>query len=333
MNRLPKVSIIVPAFRVGPYIEQCLKSLLAQTYSNIEIIVILRSDNEDDTCEKVKGFCKFEKIKISYQIKKGLSAARNLGIELSSGDYLTFVDGDDFVSPLYVATLVKNFSNDIDIVCSNPNFNVLSKKDESNRIKYFKKPIKEGVYFTTSKILFQIPVVAWGKLYKTNIIKTNNIFFPEKLNFEDNYFFWIYMSFAKKIYFSGAPLYTYTIRDDSLFGAVSNGISSDGKDNIYILKNIVNSLICYSKFGFINAKLIGRYYFNALDFSSKIYYSEIDSVLGSVLPKLSFNTKIKFIFYFLKKYRKKINFINFFSKFIFDMNLEKIGYSLSSFIR
>lgn len=109
MNEL--ISVIVPVFRTEKYIERCLKSILAQTYTDIEIIVV--DDGTDDRSgEMADEFARNEpKIKVIHKQNGGLSSARNRGIEEASGSLISFVDSDDFIAPDFLEILYSNLKN------------------------------------------------------------------------------------------------------------------------------------------------------------------------------------------------------------------------------
>ena len=109
-----KVSIIVPVYKVEKYLSKCLNSIVAQTYKNIEVILV--DDGSPDNCGKIcDNFARTNNYtKVIHQKNQGLSAARNNAIPKSNGDYITFIDSDDYVTPDYVeylVSLVKKFDN------------------------------------------------------------------------------------------------------------------------------------------------------------------------------------------------------------------------------
>lgn len=105
-NPLPLVSIIVPVYNVENYLEKCVSSLLAQTYQNIEVILIDdgSTDRSGALCDRLDS--ENEAVRVFHKKNKGPSAARNLGIHQASGEWVSFIDSDDFVSPIYIETLL-----------------------------------------------------------------------------------------------------------------------------------------------------------------------------------------------------------------------------------
>lgn len=101
----PLISVIVPVYRVEEYLERCVKSILSQTYKNLEVILV--DDGSPDQCPAICDACaeKDARVKVIHQENKGLSGARNAGIDAASGEYLAFVDSDDYVSPHFIEEL------------------------------------------------------------------------------------------------------------------------------------------------------------------------------------------------------------------------------------
>ena len=101
----PLISVIVPVYRVEKYLERCVKSILSQTYKNLEVILV--DDGSPDQCPAICDACaeKDARVKVIHQENKGLSGARNAGIDAASGEYLAFVDSDDYVSPHFIEEL------------------------------------------------------------------------------------------------------------------------------------------------------------------------------------------------------------------------------------
>lgn len=180
----PLVSIIIPIYNADKYLTRCLDSIVNQTYTNLEIILINdgSSDKSPTICNKYAT--KDNRITLINKTNEGVSVARNIGIQKSSGEYITFLDADDWIVSNYIEQLMTPFENeDIDIsicdyqICndyistpleSNHNFSY------SDAREYLLENQKKGNFAT---------IVPWGKIFKKKII--SDIFFPEKLHFED----------------------------------------------------------------------------------------------------------------------------------------------------
>ena len=109
---LDKVSIIVPIYKVEKELDRCVRSLLGQTYKNIEIILI--NDGSPDSCPQLceKYARKDRRIKVVHKENGGLSSARNRGLEVAEGQYISFVDGDDWVEPDFIEALINNLKRE-----------------------------------------------------------------------------------------------------------------------------------------------------------------------------------------------------------------------------
>jgi glycosyltransferase involved in cell wall biosynthesis len=177
------VSIVIPVFNVENYTENCLNSIINQSYKNIEIIII---DNfsEDNSLSIIKKF-KDPRIKlIANSSNLGVSSARNIGVDNAIGEYITFIDSDDWVDTNYVEMLLHNIYN-VDLVIAD--FIYYSEKKQK---KLSKPSLNEYFLSQHSKIFSKqdlinnfnkATVFVWGKLYKLSIIKGNNIRFVGKI--------------------------------------------------------------------------------------------------------------------------------------------------------
>lgn len=173
---MKKVSIIVPVYNVEKYILKTVESIENQDYENIEIILI--DDGSPDNSGKIIDELaqKNDKIICIHKENGGVSSARNVGLKISTGEYVTFVDGDDWVEPNYISYLLKLAEKNKCEIGMNKNnyseYNVHS----SNR-EYIVKAEKAIEYIYLGNIF----VAVWNKIYKMSFLKDNNIFFDEKV--------------------------------------------------------------------------------------------------------------------------------------------------------
>ena len=182
---MAKISVIIPVYNTGVYLEECLESLINQTMQDIEIICINdgSTDNSSDILSKYAK--KDSRIKVFSQKNSGPSVARNLGIQQAKGDYITFVDSDDWISLEMCEKIYKRaVSTNSDILLfsmySYAN-GQLSQDDRINRILNFctNSTFKIDAIYDCINLL---PVQTAAKLYKSSIIKENNINFPENIS-------------------------------------------------------------------------------------------------------------------------------------------------------
>ena len=111
-----KISIIVPVYKVEKYLDRCVNSIVNQTYSNLEIILV--DDGSPDNCPQMcdEWAKKDKRIKVIHKVNGGVSSARNKGLELSSGEFIQFVDSDDYILENYCAELISRFTEEVDLV-------------------------------------------------------------------------------------------------------------------------------------------------------------------------------------------------------------------------
>ena len=181
-NISPEVSIIIPCYNVQEYIEECISSVIKQTFKNIEIILI-NDGSSDLTFNILQAFGEIDKrIILINQENKGVSNARNKGLEIAKGKYITFLDSDDWIDEDYIEKLYAAVSkNSCDIAVSD----MIRKRQNSQ--KYRLKFNEEKIYTSLSdKInITRVPVCCYlcGKLFKKELI--NNFKFKENVYFED----------------------------------------------------------------------------------------------------------------------------------------------------
>lgn len=221
MNKsTPKVSIIIPIWNTEKYLEKCLESIVNQTLKDIEIICV-NNGSTDSSVQIVEQYAqKDSRIKLVTIKHLGVSGARNAGIAEATAPYLTFVDSDDWIEPEAYKTAVKYFEDPkIDIVCWGAK--VITENSKCNpeyingALQYHKIRLK-GKKELNNNIILRNTVCVWNKLFKTDIIRANNIKFPEGVELEDNSFYYTYIVNCKYGYFINKYLYNYLQRENSL---------------------------------------------------------------------------------------------------------------------
>lgn len=168
------ISVIVPVYNVEDYLERCVDSLLNQTYHNLELILV--DDGSPDCCGKLcdEYACKDGRVKVIHKENGGLSDARNVAIPLAKGDYVSFVDSDDWVSPFYLENLYNAIQkNDSDIACSwfeNVFENKSNKAEPINKLQFYECLDQVACL---KRMLYQngVEVSACCKLYKKSVIQ------------------------------------------------------------------------------------------------------------------------------------------------------------------
>lgn len=226
INEVPYVSIVVPVYNSEKYIERCINSLINQTISNIEIIIV-NDGSTDDSLDIINKYCSLDKrIKLINKNNTGVSDSRNIGIENSTGDYITFVDSDDWIDSNYIEIMYNQalFNKCEIVMCSyirefadhskerklNLQSDFLYKKDDINLLN------RKLIGPTDSELknpegLDSLGTV-WGKLYKSELIKENNIKFIDldKIGSAEDTLFNIYLfNKVNSLYFTDQTYYHY----------------------------------------------------------------------------------------------------------------------------
>ena len=214
---MPKISIIVPVYKSEKYITRCIDSILAQTFTDFELILVDDGspDNSGAICDEYAS--KDSRIKVIHQANSGAAAARNTGIKESIGEYLMFCDSDDYVSPMWLERLVSLADEESLVVCSSCQNSELLGNTKALIIEGNKKYPADNYY------LFNQAGVAgflWNAVYRRDIVISNNIMLREQHSEgdynEDLIFALRYASKIKYIAYTGYSDYLYDVRNDSL---------------------------------------------------------------------------------------------------------------------
>lgn len=224
---MPKVSVIIPVYNVEDYIEKCLDSVVNQTIDDIEIIIV-NDGSEDKSKEKINKYLEKYKDKIKYFEKEngGLSSARNFGMPHATGEYIAFLDSDDY----------------IDIEAYEEMYN-LAKKEDADMVEcdfiweYPKKKKKDigSTYHSKKEMIEKARVVAWNKLIKRRIIEEAKVQFPLGLRYEDVEFFYKLVPYLNKVSFMRKCFVHYIQRDNSIV----NNQNSRTKEIFIVLDNVI----------------------------------------------------------------------------------------------
>lgn len=206
----PKISIIVPVYNAEKTLPRCLDSILQQTYFNFELLLINdgSSDKSGLICNKYAK--ENEKIKVFHKENTGVSATRNLGIQIAKGDWLCFIDSDDAIETNYLQTFIDLLSKyDADCyitsckIYSKGMFQTITLKEQI----VAKENIYESIIYLRQTTLLGVP---WNKLFKTSVIRKNQVYFDETISsYEDEIFVLQYLTHSKHICISAQQTYIY----------------------------------------------------------------------------------------------------------------------------
>jgi glycosyltransferase involved in cell wall biosynthesis len=212
------ISVIVPVYNSEKRLHKCIDSILGQTYTNFELLLINdgSTDTSGDICEEFAE--KDERIKVYHKENGGASSARNLGIDNAKGEYICFVDSDDYVGENYLSSFLVDFLKNNKFT-----FVIQSLISKSNDRIIKQSSFREGLYNADnfSELFFINKLVACGgpvgKLYNKGIIEEQNIRFNSEIHFaEDLLFMLTYLLYVDSVYLSNKSNYYYISQEGSL---------------------------------------------------------------------------------------------------------------------
>ena len=213
-----KISIIVPIYKVERYFERCINSVLSQSIPDIEIILV--DDGSPDNCGKMCDdyAAKDSRIIVIHKKNGGLSSARNAGIDIAKGDYLMFIDSDDYVEPDFCEKAYQ-FVTDNNVLCASFGYyeHWSDRTDEFHTSKTKVIPAKDAIksLITKDDVIFNF---AWNKIYHRSLF--NNIRYPEGRYYEDQGTTYKLFDAAKTIYVDPSMLYHYNRRQETITQAL-----------------------------------------------------------------------------------------------------------------
>ena len=224
---MPKVSVIVPFYNVEGYIEKSLDTLVNQTLQDIEIILV-NDGSKDNSILIAKKFLEKYPKKIVYLEKEngGLSDSRNYALPYAKGEYVAFLDSDDYVEKDMYEKMYE-----------------IAKKENSDMVEcdfyweyHDKKKIDTGViYYGQNEMVEKVRVVAWNKLIKREILDKTKIEFPKGLRYEDVEFTYKLVPFLNKVSFLKKPCVHYVQRD----GSISNTQNERNEEIFDVLEHVI----------------------------------------------------------------------------------------------
>lgn len=213
------ISIVVPVYNVEPYLAQCIESILRQTYKDFELILVDDGspDHSGAICDEFAA--RDTRIRVIHQTNGGVSKARNAGIDIAIGEWICFVDADDILTPKYLEYFYRNADTHCDLLiqgrwkmvggCLKSRFVFRIDAGYMSRRDFVSNP---------SLMAYCTP---WGKLFKSSVIKSKQVFFPEGIDYgEDSIFFFRYLAQVDKI--RTIASYRYIYRDDNSSSATKN---------------------------------------------------------------------------------------------------------------
>ncbi len=239
------VSIIIPVYNSEKWLDRCIESLVTQTYKNIELIFV-DDESTDKSIEIIKNYQKnFDFIRLASINHAGQSVARNYGVKIANGEYICFVDSDDYVTKDYCELLVTSMkTTNADIVVGGMSMfyndiyqnTLISKTNYTcNRKEYISKilTLKDGAHIIVNK------------LFKRELLINNKIEFIAGYQYEDMVYAFETALYSDLICFINKPIYNYMRRDNSSFTSVD---SKQVTDYIFAIEKVKNLLIQHNEY-------------------------------------------------------------------------------------
>ena len=226
-----KISIVIPVYNVEQYIEDCLLSVTTQTYTDEIECIIVNDCTQDNSCIIIDNFIKKYigsiQFKFIHHLKnRGLSAARNSGIEVATGDYIYFLDSDDELTPNTLEVLSAPLEQ------IKYDFVIGDYLTNNSTIEFPPLLLKDGEISTNEEIrnsyfAGEWYVMAWNKLYNLNFIRKHSLLFKEGLLNEDNLWSFQCACLAQSIYVVKEQTYKYKVRETSIMGCLNSAKQAD----------------------------------------------------------------------------------------------------------
>ncbi len=252
---MTKISVIIPVYNTEKYLPQCLESIINQTFKDIEIICI-NDASKDNSLSVIQEYAKKDN-RIKYEnftANKGVSAARNYGINASCGDYIYFIDSDDWIETDYLEIMFKTIEETKSQIVMNRNMiSFIDNKFYPYSFQQDQLKIQDNTYIDTEKDICNTFCGPCCKLYGSNLIKNYNLRFPEGFVYEDLFFHYVTFIYAQKVYFFNGSAYYYR--------KTENSITSKKNQNADKIINVMELVYDFYKQN------------NLLDKKAKIYYT------------------------------------------------------------
>lgn len=210
---MPKISVIVPVYNTEEYLPRCIDSILAQTFTDFELILINdgSTDNSGEICDEYAA--KDKRIIVIHKENGGVCSARNKGIEIAQGEWIAFVDSDDIISPTYLSDFPKNKENDMEL-CGIVSFNGESFVSSQPEVNYTGEDL---VQYYEELFSYRANTSPWAKIIKREILQKYQIKFDINITLtEDTVFILALLNYVCKIHIIPNTNYYYNSPNNSI---------------------------------------------------------------------------------------------------------------------
>lgn len=308
----PKISVIIPVYNVEKYLNRCLDSVIKQSYQNLEIILVDdgSTDNSSKICDEYAQ--KDKRIVVLHKENGGLSDARNKGLDICTGNYISFIDSDDWLENGFYEYVYQNLENNDLLI-----FNYYLSNDKKKKlIKYRDIDLNLKKEECISELIkANIQSYAWNKVYKINLFA--NIRFPKGKNYEDQAIMHLIIDKCQKIKYCNKAFYNYYQNPKSITHTINY---KNYKDFFYV--NI------------LRGRYLRKYYPHIYEYHLNYIYSAIAKLCWLYKNDVKYIIRYRFLRKFIVKrlfkniFNKKINFKTKIkmSLCILDINIIKVIY-------
>lgn len=291
-------SLIVPLYNVEKYLKRCIESLINQTYDNIEILLI-DDGSTDNSLNICSNYSKVDnRIKVFHKENGGLSDARNYGIDRAKGDYVIFIDSDDYIDTDTCEKFLPYCKENCDIIIGNAY--VQNKTEEKIKNYYINKVITGKEFLLEGYKNSAISMAAWLYIYKRTFLIENHFKFKYGIYHEDEEFTPRTLMFAEKVRTTGEFFYHYDVRDDSITTKKNKRKNAEDLYNTLcelekIYNNINDNLLRKYLLNSISEKYLSLYYAGRLYQYGERYIHRLFVLKNAKLTR----TRLKAIIYII----------------------------------
>ncbi len=310
---MAKISVIVPFYNSEKYLKRCLDSLVRQTFKDIEIIMV-NDGSTDNGLNVVKSYMSDERIRLIEKENGGQASARNLGLYEATGEYIIFIDSDDYVELNLCEKLYDTILKGFDIVVSDY-YIVAGNEKKYNKIS----SCLEGEISLKDYLL--TAVCPWNKIYKKSFLIDNHFKFPEGIIYEDYASIPTLVNYNPKVYYVPEAFVNYVHTEVS---TMRSDEYKENYENIFIATNFLYEHLCNSEYQDELEYLISNHflYLGSLNFYRFNKYEQINNIANFMkdkFPKWSKNKYVKKMDFKARVlmnlfYQRKYNVIKFIQK-------------------
>ena len=316
---MAKISVIIPVYNVEKTLCQCLDSVINQTYKDLEIICVndCSTDNSAEILEEYKSK-DLRIVVLNNDVNIGLGLTRNHGMQKATGEYVHFLDSDDWMELDAYETLVENLENNPDVVCFL--WNNIDVSNGKIRVEKFKKDFSPTNFEKNPEIIEDWGVSVWHRLYKREYLNFNKICFNDYKCMEDVEYIYKVLATANVVNFINKPLINYRINNpQSLIGKAYKyyDCAINSYDTIYefskILPDEKREIILAKSFNSLLYRLVGSFSFGIIS------YKELREIITGIDLSV-FYSKPKTYKWFVY-YNEIMNYPPFVIKFLYRLRL------------